>query len=85
MKRLVLLRIIEVALAGLVFAGRFVEEPAEAADVAAVSVLRYAQGFCGVQHMPPDQEAFILGWEVEKLREQVSTRCAYGAAFRSTA
>ena len=40
----------------------------------ALKVLRYTESFGGVKHLPPDQEAFILGWEVEKFREEVSTR-----------
>jgi rhamnose utilization protein RhaD (predicted bifunctional aldolase and dehydrogenase) len=39
----------------------------------ALEVVRYAESFGGVQHMPEDQVEFIRNWEVEAFREQIST------------
>lgn len=53
------------------------EKKAEAAHylfLDALKVTRYAENFGGVQPMPEDQVTFIRNWEVEKFREEVSTR-----------
>ncbi len=39
----------------------------------ALQIAAYAENFGGSQFMPEDQIAFVIGWEVEKFREQHST------------